>query len=234
VVVSGDAAVLTRQAISEAVGKSGWRFILGTVRTRVNVRSATQALEVVSRALAQAERSNAGCRVDVRPATVIVMLQSIDTGWVSQREMAAAQRISELLGEIGLTTHPGLTDDDPRSVQEIEIAIDATDIASVRPFWKAVMGYVAEMGLDGETDALVDPLRQSPAIWFQQMTEPRPQRNRIHLDVCVPHDIARARIDAALAAGGRLASDAEAPAFWVLADAEGNEVCITTWLGRDA
>jgi 4a-hydroxytetrahydrobiopterin dehydratase len=27
--------------------------------------------------------------------------------------------------------------------------------------------------------------------------------------------------------------DAEAPAFWVLADAEGNEACITTWQGRD-
>ena len=27
--------------------------------------------------------------------------------------------------------------------------------------------------------------------------------------------------------------DAEAPAFWPLADAEGNEACITTWQGRD-
>jgi 4a-hydroxytetrahydrobiopterin dehydratase len=49
----------------------------------------------------------------------------------------------------------------------------------------------------------------------------------------VPHDEARRRIDAALAAGGTLVSDAEAPAFWVLADAEGNEACITTWEGRD-
>jgi 4a-hydroxytetrahydrobiopterin dehydratase len=24
-----------------------------------------------------------------------------------------------------------------------------------------------------------------------------------------------------------------APAFWVLADPEGNEACITTWQGRD-
>jgi 4a-hydroxytetrahydrobiopterin dehydratase len=65
------------------------------------------------------------------------------------------------------------------------------------------------------------------------MDEPRPQRNRIHLDVSVPHDEAPRRIDAALAAGGVLVSDAEAPAFWVLADAEGNEACITTWQGRD-
>ena len=62
---------------------------------------------------------------------------------------------------------------------------------------------------------------------------PRPQRNRIHIDVSVPHDQAQARLEAALAAGGRLLSDAEAPAFWVLADPEGNEACITTWQARD-
>ena len=65
------------------------------------------------------------------------------------------------------------------------------------------------------------------------MDSPRPQRNRIHLDVDVPPERAAARIEAALAAGGRLISDAAAPAFWVLADAEGNEACICTWQGRD-
>lgn len=65
------------------------------------------------------------------------------------------------------------------------------------------------------------------------MDVPRPQRNRIHLDVDVPHDEAPARIAAALAAGGVLLSDGAAPAFWVLADTEGNEVCVCTWQGRD-
>jgi 4a-hydroxytetrahydrobiopterin dehydratase len=62
---------------------------------------------------------------------------------------------------------------------------------------------------------------------------PRPQRNRLHFDVCVPHDEAPRRVEAALAAGGRLVSAARAPAFWVLADLEGNEACVTTWQGRD-
>jgi 4a-hydroxytetrahydrobiopterin dehydratase len=70
-------------------------------------------------------------------------------------------------------------------------------------------------------------------VWFQQMDAPRPQRNRIHIDVSVPHDQAQARLEAALAAGGRLLSNAAAPAFWVLADPEGNEACITTWQARD-
>jgi 4a-hydroxytetrahydrobiopterin dehydratase len=118
-------------------------------------------------------------------------------------------------------------------VQLLEIAVDALDIPAVRPFWQAVTGYVDEAGSHGPTDPLVDPAGQGPAVWFQQMDRPRPQRNRIHLDVSVPHDAARARVDAALAAGGVLVSDRRAPAFWVLADAEGNEVCITTWQGRD-
>ena len=58
-------------------------------------------------------------------------------------------------------------------------------------------------------------------------------RNRIHLDVAVPHEQAEARVAAAVAAGGHLVTDAYAPKWWVLADAEGNEACIATWLGRD-
>ena len=64
------------------------------------------------------------------------------------------------------------------------------------------------------------------------MDAPRPQRNRIHLDVWVPHDQAEERIAAAIAAGGHLVTDEFAPSWWVLADAEGNEACICTWRGR--
>jgi 4a-hydroxytetrahydrobiopterin dehydratase len=65
------------------------------------------------------------------------------------------------------------------------------------------------------------------------MDAPRKQRNRIHFDVAVSHDEAEDRIRAALAAGGVLVSDAQARAFWILADIEGNELCICTWLDRD-
>ena len=65
------------------------------------------------------------------------------------------------------------------------------------------------------------------------MDEPRVQRNRIHFDIVVPHDEAQRRLEASLAAGGTLVSDAEAPSFWILADREGNEICICTWQARD-
>jgi 4a-hydroxytetrahydrobiopterin dehydratase len=80
---------------------------------------------------------------------------------------------------------------------------------------------------------LIDPRGRGPALWFQPMDAPRPQRNRIHIDVFVPHEVAEARIAAALAAGGRLVSDEHAPMWWTLADPEGNEVDVATLAGRD-
>ena len=70
-------------------------------------------------------------------------------------------------------------------------------------------------------------------FWFKQMDAPRPRRNRIHVDISVPHDQAEARIAAAIAAGGHLVTDKYAPAWWVLAEAEGNEARVATWMGRD-
>jgi 4a-hydroxytetrahydrobiopterin dehydratase len=83
----------------------------------------------------------------------------------------------------------------------------------------------------GET--LADPNGRLPRIWFQEMDEPRTGRNRIHVDVAVPHDQAEARVAAAIAAGGRVVFDRYAPAWWTLADPEGNEVDIATWQNRD-
>jgi len=105
-------------------------------------------------------------------------------------------------------------------------------MALILPFWRAVLAYTDEPGHDGPTDPLVDPNREGPAVWFQQMDEPRPQRNRIHFDISVPHDEAEARVAAAIEAGGTLVSDPRARAFWVLADAEGNKVCVCTWQDR--
>jgi 4a-hydroxytetrahydrobiopterin dehydratase len=49
----------------------------------------------------------------------------------------------------------------------------------------------------------------------------------------VSPEVAEQRIAAALAAGGTMVSDAEAPAFTVLADPEGNKVCVCTWQSAD-
>ncbi|GLY92849.1 VOC family protein [Actinoplanes sp. NBRC 103695] len=219
---------LTRLAASEAVGEQGWRFLLGTLRTSVTVASLVQAAEVVSRAVAVCgDHADAHLDADVRPDRVVLTLQSREQSWVTGRDVELAHRVSSVVQELGLRTSPEIGAGAARSVQLIEICIDALDIAAIRPFWAAVLGYTEEHG------DLADPVGQGPAVWFQQMDEPRPQRNRFHVDVSVPHDEAARRIEATLAAGGRLLSDARAPSFWVLADPEGNEACVTTWQGRD-
>nr|WP_260407895.1 VOC family protein [Planomonospora venezuelensis] len=212
----------------------GWRYVLGAVLTTVPVGSLAQAAEVAARLVeAAGEDAGGGLRMDVRADLLVLTVQSFALARVTPREVELARRVSAAADGLGLRLDPGTAGAGPRAVQLIEIAIDALDIARIRPFWKAVMGYGDEPGASGPEDPLVDPLGQGPAIWFQQMDAPRPQRNRIHLDVSVPHDEAAARIEAALAAGGVLLSDAAAPSFWVLADAEGNEACVTTWQGRD-
>ena len=59
-----------------------------------------------------------------------------------------------------------------------------------------------------------------------------PARQRFHADLWVPHDVAEERIAAAVAAGGRVVDDEQAPSFVVLADPEGNKACVCTCLDR--
>jgi 4a-hydroxytetrahydrobiopterin dehydratase len=158
--------------------------------------------------------------VDLRSDGVTVRLRT-ESGTLGEREVALAQQISAAARELGVPV-------DPTSLQIVQIAIDALVIPDVMPFWRAVLGY-----REVDDEDLIDPLFQGPPVWFQQMDAPRPQRNRIHIDVYVPHDQAEARVAAALAAGGHVVSDEHAPGWWTLADAEGNEVDVAPWPDRD-
>jgi 4a-hydroxytetrahydrobiopterin dehydratase len=214
------------------VAELGWRYVLGEALTSVQAGGLRQAADAAAAIAAQAgPAAEDRLLADVRGGQLFLTVRNPAGGLLTGAETALAGRVTAILASLGLK--PSAGDQGGRTVQQLEIAIDALDIPAVLPFWRAALGYGDEPGSEGQPGAIVDPAGQGPAIWFQQMAEPRPQRNRIHLDISVPHDEARNRIDAALAAGGVLVSDAEAPAFWVLADAEGNEACITTWQGRD-
>jgi 4a-hydroxytetrahydrobiopterin dehydratase len=226
--------MLTRQQISDAVGPLGWRLVLGVLRASVEVDSLARAVTVAAAATTVAGRdADERLWIDLRRHRVVLSIQTLAIAEITEVDIALVRTVTQALTELGLRPDPVVERVSQRSDQILELAIDALDISAVRPFWKAVLGYTDEADRDGPTDPIVDPVGQGPAVWFQQMDVPRPQRNRIHVDVSVPHDEARHRIDAAQTAGGRLVSDAHAPAFWVLADIEGNEACITTWQGRD-
>lgn len=229
----GEREPLSRPEASAAVDGLGWRYLLARFHTGVAVGSPAEAVDVAATAVRAAGGADGHLRVDLRPGRVLLSLQNEALADVTGQDVEAAARITTALRAAGRTTDPAVGATDQRAEQALEIAIDALDIPAVRPFWQAVLGYTHEADRDGPTQALVDPLGQGPAVWFQQMDAPRPQRNRIHVDLSVPHDEAERRLAAAVEAGGRVVDDARAPAFWVLADPEGNEICICTWQGRD-
>jgi 4a-hydroxytetrahydrobiopterin dehydratase len=230
---AGLEAPLSRAAASLAVEASGWRYLLGTLSVSIPVGSLAQAIEVAAAAVA-ASGDDAGehLTVDARADRVELTLQTRGLGAVTGRDAHMAGQIALAVDRLGLQPAGPTSAESPRPVQMLEIAIDTLDRDAIRPFWKAVLAYVDQPGR-GYPDALIDPTGQLPALWFQGMDAARPQRNRIHLDITVAHDEAEARVAAAIAAGGRLLNASFARAFWVLADAEGNEVCVCTWQDRD-
>jgi 4a-hydroxytetrahydrobiopterin dehydratase len=143
---------------------------------------------------------------------------------LSRRDVELARGISAVARRLDVPA-------DPERLQVVQVSIDALVIPAVMRFWRAVLGY--EYRPDSPDEDLIDPRWRGPSLWFQQMDAPRPQRNRIHVDVWVPFEQAEGRIAAALEAGGRVVSDRDAPSGWVLADPEGNEVCVATIAGRD-
>jgi 4a-hydroxytetrahydrobiopterin dehydratase len=227
-------ASLSRTATSQAVEAIGWRHLLGTLCTSVAVSSLEQAAQVAQFCVSVAgELADGHLRLDLRPDRVEVSLQTRSTGTLTARDVTLARQISATVTTLGYGTGGATSWELDRPVQMLEICIDSMDIPRIRPFWKAVLAYVDETPNSEIPNAIVDPLGQLPAFWFQQMDEPRTDRNRIHFDVDVAHDEAEARIQAALDAGGVLVSDAAARSFWILADADGNEVCVCTWQDRD-
>jgi 4a-hydroxytetrahydrobiopterin dehydratase len=208
-------------------GLSDWRVLLGGIEATFRCPSSDESVAFVREVATAAEDGAGRPEVDVRfPDTVHVTLRADAERVLAAADLDLAREISAAAARAGLRSVP-------TSASRVEIAIDALDIDAVRPFWLAVLGYEEEPTAEGgQVDAVADPLGTGPAFWFQQMDEPRPQRNRIHVDVTVPHDVAEERVAAALAAGGTLVTDAHARSFWVLADPEGNEACVCTWQDR--
>jgi 4a-hydroxytetrahydrobiopterin dehydratase len=225
---------LSRTAASAAVADIGWRYLLGNLAVSVPVRSLAQGAEVASAAVAAGGADADGhLRVDLRRDRVELSVRDRRGRAATARDTEVAHRVAAAVAGLGLATAGSTSAESGRPVQALEVAIDAIDIPAIQPFWKAVLGYVDEVGADDPEMAIVDPAGQLPSLWFQQMDTPRTQRNRVHFDITVAHDEAEPRVRAALAVGGRLVDGSHARAFWVLADAEGNEVCVCAWTDRD-
>ena len=204
-----------------ADGVEDWRMLyLGAcAHFRTGTFAAGVALAEVVGTLADA--ANRRLDIDLRHDGVTVRLATRDVDGIPAGDIDLARQISAAARALNLPA-------DPSAVQVVEFAINTLVASDVRPFWRAVLGYEERGPWD-----LIDGHGYGATLGFQPLDAPRPQRNTIHIDISVPHDQAEARVAAAIAAGGRLVTDQYAPTWWVLADAEGNEACVATWMGRD-
>ena len=217
--MSDDRQALTGQQIHDE-GLDGWRKVLDRLTVRYATGDFNAGTALVTEIAQAADEADHHPDVELRYPHVTVSLKSHDVGAITARDIRLARVISGLAQARGVETTAHAPD-------VLELALDTPDREAVKPFWAAVMGY------DAGDEEVTDAATRLPSIWFQDTDSQAPDRQRWHLDLSVPHDVLQDRMAAAIAAGGRLVSDAHAPAFWVLADSDDNLVCLCTWESRD-
>ncbi|MEU0199501.1 MULTISPECIES: VOC family protein [unclassified Streptomyces] len=108
------------------------------------------------------------------------------------------------------------------------VAIDCADAYELARFWSRVTGRPLDPEAgpgDRETQVL---MAEGPALYFNQVPEPKTVKNRIHL--CLRPETSREQeVERLLGIGATLVADRRNPdgSGWaVLADPEGNEFCV--------
>ncbi len=136
--------------------------------------------------------------------------------WVTQQDVDLARRITEIAADHRL-------DADPASVSEIELGLDTARSATIAPVWAALMTGSAEaQGRGTPGDEIRDATGRVPNLWFGDADEHEAAGRRFHIEVYVSPEVAEQRIAAAVAAGGTVVDDRNAPSLTVIADQDGN------------
>jgi 4a-hydroxytetrahydrobiopterin dehydratase len=144
--------------------------------------------------------------------------------WVTQKDIDLARRVTEIAAEQAVAA-------DPASVTGIELALDTANAATIAPVWAALLtGSTEARGRGTLGDHIRDATGQVPGLWFQDTDEHETPRQRFHIDVWVPPEVAEQRIAAAVAAGGIIVDDSQAPSYTVIGDQDGNKACVCTTL----
>ncbi|UZN03289.1 VOC family protein [Cellulomonas sp. S1-8] len=209
-------------ALGEGVGVDDWQAVFSAMAC-YRTTAPTQQRDLAAAAAALADDAGFPLLVDLRPG--LVVLDSGKDQWEDEAHGLGvdftdlAARLQTAARDLGATADPGRS-------RFVQLFLDAADVDAVRAFWLAALGYTPDRRA-GVSDIL-DPRRLNPVLVFQELdasqTQRRRQRNRIHVELAVPSDVARTRLDTALAAGGRLLDASEDR--WRVADPEGNELVI--------
>jgi 4a-hydroxytetrahydrobiopterin dehydratase len=198
-----------------AEGVDDWVVLHGGPTAVFRVGSLQEAARL---AAAVADVPDLGPRTLLTAASDRLTVKLTREMWGTEaRHIEVARAISALAREQGATA-------DRHGVQEVQLAIAAKPEAIDLGFWRAVLGY-AQL----HEDNCIDPLGQGSTVWMQDLDPAKPLRHAMHVDVSVGREQAEGRMEAAVAAGGRVVDDSSAPGAWTLADRSGNRVCIAAW-----
>lgn len=204
-----------------AAGLTGWVHIRRSLRAIYRPADFVSGLAFVNRIGEAAEAANHHPDITLKYSVVSVTTSSHDVGGLTSRDVDLARAITQIAEELGLAA-------DSAAITDVGFALDTPDTPAAVKFWQAVTGWSAS------DDAVQDADQLLPELWFQDTDSTAVDRQRFHLDLEVPRDQVDARLEAAIAAGGTLVDDGAAPSFWVLADPEGNKVCLCTAQDRTA
>lgn len=199
-----------------AEGVDDWVVLHGGATAVFRVGTLSEAARLAEAVAKAPGIAGAGVLLTLADARVTVRL-SRDLWNLEPRHVQLARAVSAVARDHGAVP-------DRAAVQEVQLAIaakrDAIDVA----FWRAALGYIPMAD-----DNAVDPLGHGSTVWMQELDEAKPLRHAMHIDVSVAREHIKARLDAAVAAGGRIVDESHAPSHWTLADRAGNRVCICAW-----
>jgi 4a-hydroxytetrahydrobiopterin dehydratase len=141
--------------------------------------------------------------------------------WVTQQDIDLARRIIEIAADHNL-------DADPASVSVVELGLDTAHSETIAPVWAALLtGNAEAQGHGSPSDEIRDATGRVPNLWFGDADD-ETSRQRFHVEVYVAPEVVEQRIAAAVAAGGTVVDDSDAPSLTVIADQDGNTgvVCV--------
>lgn len=199
-----------------ADGVEDWVVLHGGAAAAYEVGSIGQAAAVASEITRVQGVADEGVLMTLSDRRLTVRL-SRGVEFLEPHHIDVARAISEVARRQGVVADRG-------SLQEVQLAVAARPGDLDVGFWRAVLGYDALADDNG-----VDPLGHGSTFWMQDLDPTRPLGHAMHIDVSVAREHARGRLEAALAAGGRLVEESAAPAWWTLSDRAGNRVCIASW-----
>ncbi len=142
--------------------------------------------------------------------------------WVTQRDIELARKITEIAAAHEI-------DADPASVSVIELGLDTARSATIAPVWAVLLtGNADAQGRGTPGDEIRDATGRTPNLWFGDDKEAEPSNQRFSIEVYVAPEVLAQRIEAAVAAGGTVVDDSNAPWLTVIADQDGNRgvLCI--------